>query len=398
MLLAWFFAGWLAHTALIRIGGLAGNYDALWGLLILPLAVLAKLASYIGMFLSLRPALRHFERLDRVAASEAPRRTRFALADRWGSTVLTGIVPFLVIYFAWGMIGDDLLAYGDAAWDQYSDPDLPNRPLSVTVGVMSITFVVVAFVLRFAIGRLARRLPRWVGAFSAYLEAAWLLTAAIALMNILAGVPEWFATRRMFGWFVDGIAQLRADLSWFAGVGDALVWLLGAIGDVLVQPLAWLALAAIVFAGALPRRTPRTTGRAARMRDAASRRWRRMPRPLRRLGESLTSSFRERWEPIATALSLVWRNGALELGVYVLAFAVVTAGTQWLKVLAYTLIGPHEIGWWIGMDDPLALLNAAITVPLQIVIVAAAFDRSLARLDEQVVSADEELEEVLPSS
>jgi hypothetical protein len=404
MLLAWFFAGWLGHTALVRLAGWAGNYDALWGLLILPLAVVVKLASYVGMFLAVRPALRHFQRLDALAhpavakSDPAVPLVHPSPAQRWGSTVVTGLLPFLVIYIAWGMIGADLLAYGDASWDQYGNEGAANDPYSISIGVMSVTFVVVAFALRFVLGRFSKRLPAWVGAISAYLEAAWVITTVIALTDLLAGVPAWLSTRRMFGWMVDGVAQLREAFAWFAAIGDVMVWILGAIGDVLLQPLAWLALAAIVYAGALPRRRASTSARASRMRETASRRWRRLPRPVRRLGESLSSSFRDRWEPIATALSLIWRNGPLELGSYILAFAVITAGTQWLKVLTYNLIGPHEIGWWLGADDPLGLLNAAITVPLLIVVVAAAFDRSLSHLDDQVVNADAELAEVLPGS
>ena len=168
-LLAWFFAGWLAHTALVRLAGWAGNYEALWGLLILPLAVVVKLASYVGMFLALRPALTHFERLDSLAVANratAPASTtpasgtaplvRPTLVQRWGSTVVTGLLPFLIIYIVWGMIRDDLTAYGDASWDQYSDPDLPNRPYSIPIGVMSISFVVIAFALRFVLGRFGR--------------------------------------------------------------------------------------------------------------------------------------------------------------------------------------------------------------------------------------------------
>jgi hypothetical protein len=400
MLLAWFFAGWLAHAALVRLAGWAGNFDGLWGLLILPLAVVVKLASYVGMFLAVRPALRYFDRLDTLArtpkttTSPAP----LSFAKRWGLTVVSGLLPFLIIYIAWGMIGDDLLAYGRASQDQFGAEGATDRPYSIGIGVMSISFVVIAFALRFVLGRFSKRLPSWVGALTAYLEAAWVLTAVIALRELLAGVPEWFASRRMFGWFVDGIAELREAFAWFAVIGDALAWLLAAIGDVLLQPLAWLALAAIVYASALPPRKRTATGRAAEVRERASRRWRRLPRPVRTLGASLAGGFRDRWEPIATALSLIWRNGPLELGVYILAFAVVTAGAQWLYVVVYRLLGPHEIGWWIGVSDPIVLLISAITVPLQIVIVAAAFDHSLRKLDEQVVSADAELAEVLPEA
>jgi hypothetical protein len=82
----------------------------------------------------------------------------------------------------------------------------------------------------------------------------------------------------------------------------------------------------------------------------------------------------------------------------VLAFAAVTAGTQWLYSGVYRLIGPHDYGWWMAINEPIVLLVSAITVPLQLMIVAAAFDESLASLDEQVVSAGEELAEVLPES
>ena len=398
--LAWFLAGWLAHAALIRLAGWVGVYESLWGLMILPLAVLAKLASYVGMFLAIRPAMRHYQRLDRLAATAPAGEATAAVPRRsfrqdWGSTIVTGLIAFLVIYFTWGMVADDIIAYGRASWDAY-DPEAANHPLRVTVGVMSITFVVVAFGLRLALGRFADRLPKWFGAISAYLEAAWLLTAAFAIKDILDGVPAWLASRRMFAWIVDGIAELREMFSWFALVGDVIAWLVSTIGIVIVLPLAWLALAAIVFAGVLPRRVRRASGRSARLREAAERRWRRMPRPLRVLGTWLSSGLRDRWEPIATALSLVVRNGPVRLGAYLLAFAVVTVSGQWLYALIYQLIGPHEVGWWIATSDPITLLVAVITTPLQFMLVAAAFDETLGSLDEQVVSADAELAEVLP--
>jgi len=402
MVLTWFLAGWLAHAALIRLAGWAGVYESLWGLIILPLAVLAKLAGYVGMFLAVRPAMRHYQRLEALARAVPADEETAPTAPRsftrvWGSTIATGLIAFLVIYFTWGLIADDVIAYGRASWDQY-DPDAVNRPLQVGLGVMSISFVVIAFGLRLLLGRFAARLPRWVGAITAYLEAAWLLTVGLALQTMLAGVPEWFQTRRMIAWAIDGIAAIRESFSWFAAVGDVLAWVVGAVGEVVLLPLAWLALAAIVFAQVLPRRTRRSSGRLSRIRESAATRWRRMPRPVRVLGTSLSSGLRERWEPIATALSLVWRNGPVKLGLYVAAFAALTAGTQWLYGLIYRLLGPHETGWWIGMSDPIVLLVSAITVPLQFMLVAAAFDASLASLDDQVVSADEELAEVLPES
>ena len=63
----------------------------------------------------------------------------------------------------------------------------------------------------------------------------------------------------------------------------------------------------------------------------------------------------ERWQPIGTSLRLIWRAGPITLGLYVLAFAVLTVGTGWLQYVIYHAFGPHESFWWIAWDEPLTL-------------------------------------------
>src|SRR5690349_8256783 len=124
-LLAWFLAGWAVRLMLLRFAGWAAeNIDPLVGQLILPLAVLARLSSYVAMFLVLRPELDSYERLERYAdrATAGPAPSFFA---SWANTVGTAIVPFFVIYAAWGLINDDGIAYSSAAVDQMN---LDNEP------------------------------------------------------------------------------------------------------------------------------------------------------------------------------------------------------------------------------------------------------------------------------
>ena len=61
-LLAWYLAGWAARLMLIQFAGWAGSTNSLIGLSLLPLAVLARLASYIGMFLVLRSEMTRYRR------------------------------------------------------------------------------------------------------------------------------------------------------------------------------------------------------------------------------------------------------------------------------------------------------------------------------------------------
>jgi hypothetical protein len=164
-------------------------------------------------------------------------------------------------------------------------------------------------------------------------------------------------------------------------VSDAWGWLTLQLGEVVFQPLAWLALGSIVLAGALPIERRRRRARLDRVREATTARWNRIGPRTRRILMWPVNGVVERWQPIGTALRLIWRAGPATLGVYVLAFGVLTVGTDWLRFAVYHALGPHESGWWQSWDEPLTLLVGAITFPLQICLVAAAVDRCLRALD-----------------
>jgi len=376
-LLAWFLAGWTVRLMLLRFAGWAAeNIDPLVGQLIVPLAVLARLASYVGMFLVLRPALTQYDRLEELADRATPGpQPRFFTA--WANTLGASILPFFVIYAAWGLIAEDGIAYSLAALDQLnletdgSALDTPFSPATVSI-------VVGAFVLRRLIARFSAKLPAWFGAIAVYLEAVWVFIALSFFKDLLAGVPLWFATRRMFAWGVDGWEKLRASFDWLQWLGDAIGWIALQLGEVVAQPLAWLALAAIVLAGALPLTKRARSSRFDGMRQAAARRWSRVGPRTRRILTWPVNGLLERWQPIGTALRLIWRAGPVALGIYVLAFGILTVAGDWLSLGVYHLLGPHDLNWWKAWEDPLGLLFDVLVFPLQVALVAAAFDRCLA--------------------
>ncbi|MEP6843965.1 MAG: hypothetical protein ABJA11_10605 [Pseudolysinimonas sp.] len=374
-LLAWFLAGWIARILLLQLAGWLGADRAVYGLLVLPLAVLARLASYVGMFLVLRAELPHFP------ASEV-REGRRALAGDWAATLQQSILPFFVIYAAWGMISEDVVSYTSLSLGYFqfdTGSGFANSPLSVPFGPVSISLVVGAFVARWLLGRFEKRLPSVMTIVSAYLEAVWVLITALVLRGLIAQIPGWFETRRMFAGIADLVAGLRDSLRWFDGALDVLGWLLAELGNLVAQPLAWLALAAVVFSATLA-----TLPSAARHPDAIDReqrnrrrRDRLLPQWAQRVLDWASGGLRERWEPIAIAARLVRRSGPIVFGSYLLGFAVVTAATPWLDYASSRLLGPHEPAWWIATEQPIALLIALVTVPLQLALVAAMFDHAL---------------------
>ena len=232
--------------------------------------------------------MRHYQRLDRLAAQLRPatRPPRCAGArsrQDWGSTIVTGLIAFLVIYFTWGMVADDLIAYGRASWDQY-DPEA-DQPPAGGQRRRDVDHVRGGRVRAAARCSAASRSACRSGSagISAYLEAAWLLTAALALRDILEGVPQWLASRRMFA--LDRRRHRRV-------ARDVRVVRRGRGRDRLgarARSARWSCCRS-PGSHSPPSSSPACSpaadavrrGRSARLREAAERRWRRVPRPLPR--------------------------------------------------------------------------------------------------------------------
>lgn len=372
-LLAWFLAGWVARVLLLRLAAAVGTDDAVWGLLLLPLAVLARLVSYVAIFLVVRDALQ-----PRV---EDPEKTRArALArlrrrvGRIGSSLVESILPFFIIYAAWAIIDQDIVAYGRTALDvdQYRADDA----LTVSFGWLAVSMVVLALGLRLLLERYAARLGRWTDAALVYLEAVWVLVTVLVARTLLAGVPEWLGSRRMVAWGLDRVADLRASFAWVDGLVDGLGPAWSVLSDVVLLPLAWLALAGVVFAASLAQRDPHHVSRV-RARYAA------LPSRWQRALAFLTRGVLERWEPVHRVGTLAWRAGPLPVAAYLLAFAAVTALPRWLELGVAHVLGPHERTWWQGVTGLVDLGLNVLVVPLQLAVVAIALFRITAQADSR---------------
>lgn len=365
-LVAWFLVGWTIRALVIRGGGYLLNIDENFGLLVLPLAILAMLAAYVGMFLAVRRELPHLGRVDDIERGEVA----VTPLRQWRDSLLAAILPFFLLYVAWNLIRDDGIDLYFASTLQENFGQNSNFD---SITPVSITIIVVAFSLRWLLGRFSQRLPRWTNLLATYLEALWVLVALFTLKDLILTAQEWLSTRRMFAWAVDGWAELRETFAWIGTIGDGIGWVISQFGTVVGLPLAWLAFASIIYFGTMPRSV---RPEAASVR-AASERWSRLPLWVRRVGTVVSAGVLDRWRPVALAARLIWRSGPITLGTFLLAFAVTTAAGAWLRLVAYRLLGPHDTGWWMGASDVVELGLDAIVAVLQVVLVAAAFDTAL---------------------
>lgn len=148
-------AGWAVQGA-IELAAYVGWDNDVWASLIMPFAGLARLGSYVAMFLVLRSAI--------PALAALPRRSARSV-DVFANI----IVPFFAIYLAWKLFAEDWLDYEAAALN-YRVHDAMTTALTTgatadvnpdQLPASGVTWVIIAsaLVLRYVLGRFKENLP-----------------------------------------------------------------------------------------------------------------------------------------------------------------------------------------------------------------------------------------------
>lgn len=382
-LMAWYLAGVLANYVIVQVAGWVGAYTALGGLMIMPLAILARLVGFVAMMLVLRDGMTHLAALAPAPATPAERRRRFLDA------LLAGVLPFFAFYAAWGLLREDMAAYTARALEIQTE----NRFASILTGAvidtsgtvdtlqwepLTIALIVVAFAGRWAWQRYRAKLPRAVALVAVYLETVWVFLTVYLISDLFGAVSAWVQTRQAMQWVADARAWVGEFFVPVAWIWDGVIWLLGEAGGIILLPVAWLTIAGVVYGQAIAAARPEVPlGRAAVLRD----RYRRIPQRVRRRLGDLGGQLVARFRPIGGALVLMWRAGPVLIAGYVLVYAVVVALEGLLQVVTTRLIGPHDFaGFWTVVAAFVFVPVALIVEPIRIALVGAAYDRVLARL------------------
>jgi hypothetical protein len=384
-LLAWYLAGWLARYLLIELASVFGAFSALAGLLILPLAILARLGSFIAMFLVMRRAMPAFSDLNDRGDDGVDRAGRRPPRGKVSEIFLVSIVPFFAFYAVWQLFEEDTVFYAEKSLQKsnFFDGSPVATAINLTLDPLTIAIVILAFAGRFLIKRFASKLPRWTNLVAVYLESVWVYVTIFLIMDQTDALQAWVDSRVATHLFTD----LRATLTdFFAPIGvlwGGVEWLIGAAGGLILLPLAWLTLAGIVYGRALVQPKIALSVDNARLSRVRSRLGV-LPNSVRDRAKDVGKDFIGRWTPLANAVVLIWRAGVLPMGIYVLAYTVLEAANLWLRLVGVQLIGPHPLqGWWMNFDDMLSFVVSVLVEPLRIALIAAAYDFCLRRLEER---------------
>lgn len=382
-LAAWYLAGILARYWLVALAGFVGAYSSVGGLMILPLAVLARLISMVGMLLVLRDGLRSLQAVAPLPESAAERRRTFITA------LLASILPFFAVYTAQGLLNEDVRGYALRALaksteeilstvgtDREFDPG--DNVLELSLNIWTLTIIVVAFAARWAWGRWSAKLPKALSLLAVYCEVVWVFIAAILIKDLADTANSWVGSRMALVWVADAREQLSAWVAPFVWLGDGIAWLLTQAGPVLIAPLAWLTVAGVVYGQAIVAEKLTLQHRLIdEMRERAAK----VPNPVMRRLRDLGTELGSRFLPIWRAFLLMWRAGPVIITSYAVLYTLLIVGQSWLRFGLSRAVGPHDFyEFWVVFGPAIYAIPPLIIEPIRLALIAGAYDTTFGML------------------
>lgn len=383
--MAWFLAGTLANYGVIQLAGWVGAYSAIGGALLLPVGVLARLISYVAMFLVVRDGMRQLDAIAPLPETGAARRETFLKA------LLGSILPFVAFYAAWGLMREDVVAYFQRVLAVNTDLIFTDQQVGdgavgeLTIGVWTIVVIVVAFALRWLIKRYNGRLPAAFAFVAVYLEVLWVYLSLMVISDAVGVITTWVQTRQAMVWLAGVREWVSAQLVPVAWVWDAVEWVLGEAGGIILLPLAWLTIAGVIYGQAV---APQQVSLRGALVDQARSRWLRAPGWIRARLADIWSEIVSRFQPIGRAIVLMWRAGPVLIGGYVLLYTLLLALESLVGIGLTRVFGPNELGaFWMVNDQIILLAIPLIIEPLRIALVSSSYDQVVGRLVQRRTDA-----------
>ncbi|GAA2943571.1 hypothetical protein GCM10010458_30970 [Microbacterium luteolum] len=399
-LMAWYLAGVLVQYVIGQVAGFIGASSATLGFLVLPIGILARLISLVAMFLVLRDGLRNLQEVAPLPEEPVERRRTFL------SALLAGILPFFAVYWAQGLLREDVNAYSSRALEVRSgiiftasvNGDAPvgdqDTVLNLPFNVWTVAIIVIAFAGRWAWSKWSAKLSTWLSPVAVYFEVVWVFFSVILLGDLFDSIKAWVDSRAAMAFLEDLREQILNAVAPLRWLWEAIGWVLTEAGPVLLAPLAWLTIAGVVFGQAIVAEKLRVENQLiSRFRQHATV----IPNPVVRRLKDLGDELGARFRPIGRAILLMWRAGPLLVASYALVYVIVKALESYLSLGITRLIGPHEFLTWAIILPVVSIVPLLIIEPLRIAVISGAYDATLGRLrrrpqeraDSASVSAEE---------
>ena len=381
-LLAWYLAGQVVRAAVLAVAAPIGPESPLAALLLVPIAALAVLVSYVGMFLAVRRAMPAYRE---ASAGDVEFESVKDAANEFGTVLLASVIPFFTLYALIGLLAKDLSDYARSAF-RYSIGS-ENGVLDVGDGPLVVTVLVIALGGRIALKIFGSRLPRWLAIVEIYLEATWIFVAFTGLAGAFGQALDWINDRRVVHWVVDAREFVTGLSDPIRQAVESIDGLVPAIAQVVLLPLAWLLIAGIVYTRTLANIVD-TRLVSERLSGAALARFEKLPPILRRQAFLVTDEWDDVGGPFTQSGKLIARAGVVPLALFMGGYGILFAIDQWATWALYRLVGPHDSWFWTAVDPLFSIATSIVVEPVRIALLAVVFDFCLRRWVERQRSSN----------
>lgn len=366
-----------AVWAAIEVSKLNGTLASV----VLLLAPLAYLLPLIAMLHLLRESLPHTAELARRRGPEAVTEQR---ERRLIDVAVSVLVPFLAIYVSYGLFEDDrdtftnqttLEVYFKSLGDAYSGKGSVHQAeheylsrLGYHSLVTMLGIVAVAWVVRWALGRFERKTRFAALAIVGVLvENYWTSMIGRQTTHARERTENWVQSRRAAHFVSTRYDDVVTSLGPLAHpVRSATDWLFGLVGSldaVVIVPMAWLTVGAVVLGHKL--------GEEKAEEPATEK-----PKPHPAVGwiREVGADVRERWSAFWHGLKLLASAGLAPMLLFGLAFLVAIRIPALVSTAVRWVVGPVASGTFHAFAPIESSLGLALSMVIVAPLLAAAID------------------------
>ena len=346
------------------------------------LVVLAPLGFLVAMIVMLRVLRPDLPNADRVLSSTAPPDATTGRERRLIDVTTSMVVPFFAVYVSAGLLTQDVAHFiNEAGVDEVNQIDFYGTGKGpdfsrVFINSMYLVagLVLAAWVLRFVIGRVEKR---WeflgFAILGALVEVYWSANVAGYIDHEKTAFGDWLLTRaavaritQVYQAVIDHLGPLSGPVdtvtTWFVG-------LLGSIDAVVIVPLAWITVGAVVLGHKLappPKIDHPWLDRAKRV-----------PKPVARTVGGVAADVTSRFTAFFEGLRLMARAGLVPMLLFGLASLVALRVPYFVSVVWRAVIGPVDSDTYVAWAPIEGAIEDALMLTVLAVLLAAGVDRML---------------------
>ena len=346
------------------------------------LVILAPLGFLVAMIVMLYLLRADLPNAARAASSNAPVDATTGRERRLIDVTTSMVVPFFAVYVSAGLLRQDVAHFvNEAGVDELNQIDLYGTGTGPDFSRVFLTsvyllagLVLAAWVLRFALG-LAEKRWRFLGfaVLGALVEVYWSANVAGYIDSEKAAAQQWVQNRVVVAELTelyDGVVEHLGPLTQpVKTVTGGLFALLGSIDAVVVVPLAWITVGAVVLGHKL--------APPPRLQHPLLDRVGVVPKPLARTIGGVTSDVTSRFTALFEGLRLMARAGLVPMLLFALASLLALRVPYLVSAVWRLIVGPVDSDTYVAWAPIEVAVGNALMLTALAVLLAAGVNRML---------------------